>query len=1251
MDKFRIFLISLISLSAIYVVATEPAMPPQIVTNAKFDERILYRAISDNGKWAVAEVRPDYDGGKVIDLSDMSYVTVTNLSNDGKYGRPLDITDDGRMAAGTYGNADYPQPAIWIRETGEWKELPYDKDLFGAGHAVAITPDGKYACGRLMGKKNMWTEATALWDLETWKLIDLPNLPTPLLDTYNQHHNRFVQISSDARYLIAELTPGGYNLYDRNTGKYSRPKGMLADGREATVIPTDMSPNCRYLHGHANIAGNSAYDKENDEWTNECIYDMADGTVTLLRDSHLADLMVWGVTDNGTLFAGSEGNGTPLRNFQIYANEYWYALDQVLWQEYGIDYYQLTQYTNTGTPYAFSADGRIFASFVDPNRGEGWVMKFDEDIAEICKRVDLMGNYEVAPTPGVAMSSLPSVKMGFDRNIALLGDASSIVLYDGAGKQLAKALNATIDGNKVTIVFRRQKKGDGEIYRIHIPAGTLAMAGVPSLTNKDIDIVYKGRSDLPVELEENAPTEFTMRTLDYSTNFITLPFKSEIILADNAGGILRCEDDGVTVTDLLLSVSGKNLIIRSTAGVPLFKYSDYRVIIPEMSFTDPGASIATGNKEISLLIHGNYEEQPEDENIIMSENFDNGLGNKFMFYEGDHLTPSQTMKNWEFTADTTPWWIVRDDIYSSNYAAASHSDYAGGGTSDDWMVIRRMYIPDDGCHLQFDSQSYRNGFDDRLNVYVIPSELQFNTVTDEAISIFKEKRELVYSEVQTPGEEEELLENDWRHNDISLADYAGKYVYVAFVNENTGGSAIFVDNVSVSRNMVFSLSELHENRVVAQESQQISVKLYVNAEGLEFSDIQFTLFDDADKVIDTQKNMEGTTIDREHPCEIKFASPLPLQAGSHNRYSIGIKAGEFQTRFDRTITNLLFATAKTAVLEEFSGASCGNCPDGIVIIDLLKRDFGDRFLPLTIRSYMGDENTPVNSDYASLLGLEQLGAPSGCVNRRFGGYPVDRGAEGIMVPHTGSVENGLWYDFVAHELAIRSYADISASVQIDEEARNISVPVSVSYAVDCENIDHSLFAVLAEDDVVTFQSNYRANTEDPLLGEWGAGGIYGESFVYPYHCDDVVRNVSHSNLIGKPGIIPADLKAGDKINQTLDIAIPRRNINLDKCHITVMLIDNVTGYVDNAIRVPLTSSASYAIVNNPSVPSIISDGEYIRVLSADDDMQVTLTDINGTVLETFHGAEINIKKSSIRRGMTIISAMTHAGQSIKKIIK
>lgn len=1218
---------------------------PDIFVN-NFDERVLYRAISDNGRWAVVETRPDYDGGKVVDLSDMSYVTVTNLNDAGQYGHPLDVTDDGEIVVGTYGIEFYEQPAVWRRSTGQWEILDYDSQRFGGGHVAAVTPDGHWAVGRVMGRVNIFSEATALWDLTTGKMVETPNLPAPQLDTFNQNQNRFTAISPDGRYICAQLSPGGSVVYDREEQRYYRPQGTLPDGSTFRLSVAGMSPGCRYLFGPASINGAPAYNEDDDSWSNYCIYDMADGSAVRVRDAALEGNMIWGVSDDAVLYAGSGGNGTPMRDFQIYANGYWYALDQILYQAYGIDYYVYTRLSNTGTPYALSADGRTFASFTDPNRGEGWVMKFKESLHDACSRVDLMGAYEMEPRNGSVMSRLTSIRIGYDRNILVGSNPGSVTLTDENGALIAKALTLTAFNNIATITFRSRDLEPGKVYHINIPAGTIMMEGASEVANRAMTVEYTGRPAVPVAVADGfIDQDHTLRCIDYSANFITIPMDAQLKLAEGAHAAILRDEDGEKMSDLLMSVSGNSLILRASATIPLFRYSDYRIVVDAGSVTDPGGSSVTANEEFTVIVHGNWEEQPGDDTTIFTENFNNGLGAKFMFYEGDHLQPSSAMQEWGFEADTTPWWVVRDSYYTDDYAACSHSMYSPRGRSNDWMVVRRLYIPDEKCRLQFDSQSYRPDYEDRLSVYVIPCDILYNAVTAECMQRFLDNRILVYDELQEPGESSETMEGEWRHNDLSLADYAGKYVYIAFVNENEGGSAIFVDNVKVVHDMSVSMTMLSPAVVTALDEQVVSVKLYLNSEGLRAEKARISLVDEDGYTVGVWSMTPGMAWTFDEPLEVTFDNPLPLAVGGETRFSIGVEAGEISTRFDRSILSLAFATTKHAVLEEYSGASCGNCPDGILVTELLSRDFGDRFIPLSIRSYMGDELTPLNSNYSSLLGLEALGAPSGAVNRRYGGYPVGRNDDGSATPYAGNAEEGLWYDFVAAELALPACADIEMVCTPDADAGRIDIDATAVFAVARSNAEYSLFAVLTEDRVSTRQSNYRYQSTDPFYGEWGQGGIYGKAYIYPYMCDDVVRNVSNPNLVGTIGWLPAEIEANDRLSEHLSIAVPARDINIDNCRVTVMLIDNATGFVENAVSTTADGATQSLASTAGNGISIRVEGDMVAVVSALE-ADVTVCDLAGAVIAAGHGRELLLPKGN---GIAVVKCATPSGVRIAKV--
>lgn len=161
------------------------------------------------------------------------------------------------------------------------------------------------------------------------------------------------------------------------------------------------------------------------------------------------------------------------------------------------------------------------------------------------------------------------------------------------------------------------------------------------------------------------------------------------------------------------------------------------------------ATTATEKIEISYL--GTYENDiPVVDGVIFSEDFDMGVNN-MMLYDGDQRTPVSEMANWGFLS-TYPWWQVRDDSSSTDQSAASHSMYNPVGKSDDWMVTRRMYIPDETCALTFDSQSYKKNKEDYLKVYVLATDDVYTVpITKSFIDRIKSEGELVYNEKQTPG--------------------------------------------------------------------------------------------------------------------------------------------------------------------------------------------------------------------------------------------------------------------------------------------------------------------------------------------------------------------------------------------------------------------------------------------------------------------------------------------------------------------
>ncbi len=187
------------------------------------------------------------------------------------------------------------------------------------------------------------------------------------------------------------------------------------------------------------------------------------------------------VDNNGTVYAATPA-GSPLREWAVYRNGYWYTASQILSQAYDMNFYAYTNYGNTGTISDISADGRIMTVMVDP-RGESYTLTTYDDFSKLCDGINLLQNYTVSPTSGSAFSKLRSVEIAFDRNVQVVGQANAAALTkaDGTPVRNSAGLAVSTQSKKTIVVtFRPQTLTEGEKYVVTIPAGTISLENDPA---------------------------------------------------------------------------------------------------------------------------------------------------------------------------------------------------------------------------------------------------------------------------------------------------------------------------------------------------------------------------------------------------------------------------------------------------------------------------------------------------------------------------------------------------------------------------------------------------------------------------------------------------------------------------------------------------------------------------------------------------------------------------------------------------
>ena len=193
---------------------------------------------------------------------------------------------------------------------------------------------------------------------------------------------------------------------------------------------------------------------------------------------------------------------------------------------------------------------------------------------------------------------------------------------------------------------------------------------------------------------------------------------------------------------------------------------------------------------------------------------------------------------------------------------------------------------------------------------------------------------------------------------------------------------------------------------------------------------------------------------------------------------------------------------KKVVLEEFTGITCGYCPDGHVIAQNIQNNNpGNVFL---INIHQGSFANPGNSgfDFRTPFGnaiAAQVGAnfyPSGTINR-----------------NSNAIGRGEWTSAANTALGQSSDVNVGVEADIDVETNTITVHVEAFYTADSPESNNKLNVALLQNNTIGPQTDYaNGNTTEYnhmhrlvwlITGQWGevittttAGTFIDETYTY-----------------------------------------------------------------------------------------------------------------------------------------------------------
>lgn len=1146
-----------------------------VLTTYEFKDNSCIQGLSDNGDWAVSYGPSESDGVHYSNARLINTRTkqVTVLGQEGSSATPVfsmagDVTDDG-MVVGSYKG----EAATWTAEGG-WQTLPRPAG-WPEAMAVSVTPDGRYAVGYAYsyssGAEN-YGETPIFWDLTTRTIEEVPNSPTAGSANEAGRMIRYTDISSDGRYISGIIDYSYtwntlYFIYDRTTKTYSRvgfdsAGTPWADGLASMV--GSFSPNGKWFGGSAYIINAGT----NDEYSVPCRYNMETKEFDVYDDTELRDFETAKIDNEGTMFCATP-SGTPVRSLCVRVGKFWYQLDELLKQRYGFDFYGKSGFDNTGTCIGVSADSKTITCFPDPYTS--YVLELDETFSEAASKIDLLATYTATPADGASVTKMKTVSVQFSRDITVLGSASNVTFTDESGATAARVVSLGVSGKTLNVEFRTTTLEADKAYTLTIPAGTVALKADGTRTNSQIVLHYTGRDAVPVKVTGVSPESGNSLTqLNATTNPVLLTFDTDIALANASGAELYREGDDAAIAQLSVAVNGNRAMIYPETSEYLYLNTSYKVVLKAGAVTDINGDNPNERYEVSY--EGLYERIiMADDTLMYSEDFSNGVAN-MLLYEGDHNVPTAEMKSYDFIdGDNYPWIPVRDaDEY--DWAAASTSAYSPAGKSDDWMVTPQIYIPDAKCRLEFQAQGFRNTKQDKLKVIIYAADKVFNYLSAADVAEFRANGEVVMDEVVLPGASENDLAGDWKTYSFPLEKYATKNIYVAFVNENEDQSCVFVDNVKVIRDNGFLTALTSPVTVVAQTSQQITGRVIGNSEAVAFNTLNAKLLDAGKNVID-ELTETGLALKKGDRHDFAFAKALPLAVGEENVFYIRVQLDDKFDTLRYSIKNLAFKPVKRVVVEEYTGQGCANCPRGHLAMENLERIYGDRVVPVAYHCYTGDKWESGMTSYTTFIGLNA--APSAKINRGdIASEPMYSTISGGKRTWTYSSPAGdCWFDLVQNEFDTDADANLYAAAYYDESTERVRVSCVANFAMNVERQNVGLLLVVVEDGLVGYQVNTYYGSTDEGLGEWTAGGAYGQQTVYPYTFNAVARAMVGASFNGSTGYIPSSVECGKDYKASIEFAKPSVD-EIYNCKVVCMLIDANTGAIINVARADMQNAVS-----------------------------------------------------------------------------
>lgn len=372
------------------------------------------------------------------------------------------------------------------------------------------------------------------------------------------------------------------------------------------------------------------------------------------------------------------------------------------------------------------------------------------------------------------------------------------------------------------------------------------------------------------------------------------------------------------------------------------------------------------------------------------------------------------------------------------------------------------------------------------------------------------------------------------------------------------------------------------DRLVGMVNSTLQTTISIASAGLaEVKSIDYVVTADGQQLASQHCDLSATLWGPGNTTTLPLSFTAPATAAS-TQYAVEVTQvnGQPNGATGRQAANQLVAVSQLAtrrsVVEEYTGTWCTNCPRGMVGMENLQREFGDRFVGIAVH----------NDDPMALSAYQSL-VPSGIPK-----CSMDRSL--VCDPYIGV---GNDYHFHANEafqymLEQPAEADITLTARwVDEEQTTIGYRATSTFYLNAAEADYALAFVLTADGL-------RGNTKEwyQVNGESGKNTFPDADMDRFRNAPNPVQDIEYNHVAiavqgigqGVEGSITSPIADAQPQTYSGTLSVRSNSLVQDKSRLTanILLLNKTTGQVVNAAKTAIAAYDPDGIVATKMQPAV-----------------------------------------------------------------